>query len=84
MFDRKYWSANKERFAQSYRNTSPIVRDLATAEMTDHRFLTANRDVQETTYANGIAVTVNFGATPHTLASGEIIAPLGFIVRGRK
>jgi hypothetical protein len=84
MFDRKYWNANKERFAQSYRNTCPLVRDVATSEMTDHRFLTANRDVQETTYANGIAVTVNFGPTPHTLATGETISPLSYVVRGRK
>ncbi len=84
MFDRKFWEANKARFAQSYRNTCPIVRDVATAEMTDHRFLTPNRDVQETTYANGIAVTVNFGATPHVLASGETVAAMGYVVRGRK
>jgi hypothetical protein len=84
MFDRKFWDANKARFVQSYRHTSPIVRDVATAEMTDHRFLTPNRDVQATTYANGIAVTVNFGPTPHALPTGETVAPLGYIVRGRK
>lgn len=84
MFDRKFWDANKARFAQSYQNTCPIVRDVATSEMTDHRFLTPNRDVQETTYANGIAVTVNFGATPHRLASGETVAAMGYVVRGRK
>ncbi len=84
MFDRKFWDANKARFVQSYRHTSPIVRDVATAEMTDHRFLTPNRDVQATTYANGISVTVNFGPTPHALPTGETVAPLGYIVRGRK
>ena len=84
MFDRKFWDANRERFGQSYRNTCPIVREVATAEMTDHRFLTPNRDVQETAYANGITVTVNFGETPHRLADGETVAALGYVVRGRK
>ena len=84
MFDRKFWDANRERFGQSYRNTCPIVREVATAEMTDHRLLTPNRDVQATAYANGITVTVNFGETPHRLADGETVAALGYVVRGRK
>ncbi|MCX6951844.1 MAG: DUF5696 domain-containing protein [Verrucomicrobia bacterium] len=84
MFDRKYWNANKARFVQSYQNTCPVVHDVATAEMTDHRFLTANRDVQETTYANGISVTVNFGATSHRLPTGETVAAMGYVVRGRR
>ena len=84
MFDRKFWEANKERFVQSYQNTCPVVRDVATAEMTDHRFLTPDRDVQQTTYANGIAVTVNFGATPYQLADGGTVAAMGYVVTGRK
>jgi hypothetical protein len=34
--------------------------------MTDHRFLTPDRNVQQTRFANGIVVTVNFGAAAYT------------------
>ena len=60
------------------------MRDVADVEMTGHRFVTPNRDVQETTFANGIAITVNFGASPHRLADGETVAALGFAVHGRR
>jgi hypothetical protein len=50
--------------------------------MTDHRFLTADRNVQQTVFANGVIVTVNFGETPYTLVSGEIVKPEGFVAVG--
>ena len=80
MFTRAYWAEHRARFVASYQNTCPIVREVATAEMIDHRFLTASRDVQQTAFANGVAVTVNFGAAPHRLTSGETIPPLGYRV----
>jgi hypothetical protein len=81
MFDRKLWSENKARFAQSYRNICPHVRELGYAEMTDHRFLTSDRTVQQTVFSSGHVVTVNFGASPHTLPGGASIAPMGYLVR---
>jgi hypothetical protein len=80
MFDRKQWEQNKARFVQSYQNTCPNVRNVATSEMVDHRFLTADRDVQETRFANGIRVVVNFGSTAYTMRSGESVAPMGYRV----
>jgi hypothetical protein len=50
--------------------------------MTDHRFLTADRSVQQTTFANGVAVTVNFGGKPFTTADGSDLAPGGLKVVG--
>jgi hypothetical protein len=82
MFDRKFWTANRARFVQSYRNTCPIVHQVATAEMTDHRFLTPDRAVQETTFANGIAITVNFGASPYPLPGGGTLGALAYRVTG--
>jgi len=40
-----------------YQNTCPLVRQVATAENDDHRFLTPDRNVQQTRFANGIVVT---------------------------
>lgn len=81
MFDRKLWAENKDRFAQSYRTVCPHVRELGYAEMTDHRFLTADRTVQQTAFSSGHIVTVNFGNTAHTLPNGATIAPMGHLVR---
>jgi hypothetical protein len=83
MFTRSYWTANRERFVQSYRNTCPIVQQVAEAAMTDHRFLTPERDVQQTVFSNGISITVNFGARAHRLADGSEIAALGYQISGR-
>lgn len=82
MFDRKLWQAQKDRFVQSYRNTCPYVRAVGYQEMTDHQFLTQDRNVQRTVFANGITITVNFGSTPHQLPSGQIVAPMGFLIAG--
>jgi hypothetical protein len=78
MFDRRLWEQNKARFAQSYKNTCPYVRKVGYEEMTDHRFLTPDRLVQQTAFANGAVVTVNFGDTPYPLREGVVIPALGF------
>jgi hypothetical protein len=83
MFDRKYWAANRERFVQSYRNTCPIIEKIAREEMTDHRFLTSDRQVQQTRFANGVAITVNFGATPFLLRDGATVGAMSYHVAGR-
>jgi hypothetical protein len=80
MFDRKLWDQNKERFVRSYQNTCPYVRQVGYAEMTDHRFLTPDRNVQQTAFANGITITVNFGDAPFKLTDQIAIPPVGFHV----
>jgi hypothetical protein len=49
--------------------------------MTDHRFLTPDRNVQQTTFANGATVTVNFGSTAFQLPDGTRLEPMGFRVQ---
>jgi hypothetical protein len=80
MYSRQVWRQNKERFAQSYRNVCPVVRAVGYAEMTDHRFLTPDRDVQQTTFANGITITVNFGDELYRLSDGKEIGPMSYQV----
>jgi len=80
MFDRKLWTQDKARFVQSYKNTCPYSRQAAYAEMTDHRFLVADRSVQQTVFANGQTVTVNFGPAAWQMPDGRQIEPMGFNV----
>jgi hypothetical protein len=81
MFNRALWQENKARFVQSYRNTCPTVRRVGSSEMTDHRFLTPDRSVQQTAFANGVTVTVNFGPTAFKLPDGTVLEPMGFRVK---
>lgn len=81
MFDRKQWNEKKERFAKSYKTTAPVARATAYSEMVSHEWLTEDRAVQRTRFANGVTVTVNFGETPYELPEG-VIPPLGCNVEG--
>ena len=80
MFNRQVWEQYKDRFVRSYKDICPITRAVGYAEMTDHRFLTADRDVQQTTFANGITITVNFGDKPYRLPGGKEITPMSYHV----
>ena len=84
MFNRELWQENKERFVQSYRNTCPTVRAIGYSEMTDHRFLTPDRSVQQTAFANGVTVTVNFGNAPYQLSAEVTVSPMGYHVEKAK
>jgi hypothetical protein len=82
MFNRRLWEENRARFVQSYRNTCPHVRQVGYQEMTDHRFLTPDRSVQQTEFANGMLITVNFGSVDHRLTDGRVVPARGFLTQG--
>ncbi len=79
MFNRNLWNRNRARFARSYRDTCPIARATGYSEMTDHRILTPDRSVQQTAFANGTVITVNFGSRPYRMADGTEVKPVGFV-----
>jgi hypothetical protein len=74
MFDRKLWHEQQQRFVESYLASAAITRATAGSEMTDHRFLTPDRRVQQTVFANGARVTVNFGDIGFS-TNGVSVAP---------
>ncbi|UCG57369.1 MAG: carbohydrate binding domain-containing protein [Phycisphaerales bacterium] len=82
MFNRQIWQKNKARFAQSYKDVCSVARAVGYAEMIDHRLLTPDRDVQQTSFANGVTVTVNFGERPFRLPDGKEIEPMSHHVSG--
>jgi hypothetical protein len=84
MFNGKLWQAQKERFVQSYRNTCPHVRSVGYEEMTDHKILTSDRNVQQTVFANGVTITVNFGSADYRLPSGAVVKAMGYDVGPEK
>lgn len=52
-------------------------RKTGYSEMTDHCDLTADRNVQRSTFADGTVVTVNFGSAPFRLEDGTDLPPGG-------
>ena len=54
----------RERYARTFRDVCGWHAKIGFDEMTDHRFLTPDRLVQETRFSSGHAVVVNFGARP--------------------
>jgi len=82
MFNNQIWKKNKARFVESYKNVCTIARAVGYAEMTDHRFLTSDRNVQQTKFANGVSVTVNFSEKVYRLTDGKEIQPMGYYVSG--
>ena len=82
MFNREIWEKNRQRFVESYKTATPVARATGYSEMLSHRWLTANHAVQETRFANGVVVIVNFGDRPHTLPDGTVIEPLSHRVEG--
>jgi hypothetical protein len=81
-FGKDFWDSNKDRFVRSYRTISPIARATGYAEMTDHRFVTDDRLVQKTVFANGVTVTVNFGFLDYKDSDDTVVKPRSVQVTG--
>lgn len=77
--DRSVWEKYHARFVSSYQAIAPVLRAVGYDEMTDHRFLNADRTLQETGFSSGNKVIANFAAKPQTAAGREIPAG-GFIL----
>ena len=71
LFNNRQWAEDKDKFVRSYRITSPVARATGYSEMTDHRILSSDRTVQESRFADGTVVTVNFGDAPFALPDGS-------------
>lgn len=68
-----------ERILKSCRDICGVLEKIGGCEMLSHRFLSPDRQAQETRFANGWAVAVNFHQTQaRTTSSGERIGPKSF------
>ena len=82
MFTKDYWQENRARFVQSYKDVCTVARAVGYADMTDHRFLTKDRSVQQTHFANGVTITVNFGEGAFRLPDGTEVQAMRYHVAG--
>ncbi|MCX7414367.1 MAG: hypothetical protein NTW36_13140 [Planctomycetia bacterium] len=75
--DRVKHHAEEIRRTQQYVNE--WVRQIAFDEMIDHRFVTVDREVQETEFSSGRGVVVNFSDEPHTLPDGQVVKARDYV-----
>ena len=65
-----------QRMLQTYHNVCGVLEKIGGSEMVSHRFLTSDRQVQESRFANGWAVLVNFDKKrPYTGRAEKPIRP---------
>jgi len=58
------WEQVKTLYLQTHRNVCGWHEKIGFDEMTDHRFLSDDRLVQETRFRNGRGIIVNFSTVP--------------------
>lgn len=63
----------REQIHRTQRYVSDWVREVAFDAMLDHRFLTADRTVQESVFSSGQGVVVNFGERDYELSGGVTV-----------
>lgn len=79
------WHQDRQAFVRTYRLTTKLHEAVAQHEMLSHEFLTPDRAVQRTRFADGTTVVVNFGKEPYALKTRNGTATLpqyGFWVKG--
>ena len=62
IFDYAQWKERKAEFVESWKRVGEIARSTGFSEMVSHRALNAERTLQETRFANGTVVAVDFVA----------------------
>jgi len=78
--DWDHWKEYKDRFVKSYKNVSPVFEKVGYEEMLNHRFVTNDHLIQETTFSGDIRIVVNFGDANFNLENDYILPAHGFVV----
>jgi hypothetical protein len=79
-FTAENWPAYRELFKNSLHMEEWHAR-IGLSEMTGHRFLSADNQVEQAEYANGAAIMVNYAHEPRQV-DGQTIPPLGYKIVG--
>jgi hypothetical protein len=74
------WQRKKDKYVQSYENIKAVRDNVGFEDMVNHSWLTEDRHVQRTDYANGYSVIANFGDKPFTTAAGRVIDPRSYLL----
>lgn len=67
----------RDQLAASVRITTPVAKATGMVPLSDYRWLTPDRKVQQSIFENGVRATVNFGDAPYTFPDGTLLPPRG-------
>ena len=70
----------REQITRTQHYVSDWAREVALDAMTNHRFLTADRTVQESQFSSGRGVVVNFGGKGFTTPDGQVVKARDFVM----
>lgn len=83
--NRDTWGAESKRIVAHHRFFSPLHRELGLQPMTDFLWLTSDRSVQMTTFANGTYIVANFSREPWQSEAFKLkVPPMSVAVRRLK
>ncbi|MDO5582237.1 MAG: glycoside hydrolase, partial [Planctomycetia bacterium] len=77
LFDKETFAKIQDQLAESIKTAVPAAKLTGSVPMIDYRWLTPDRKVQQSRFANGVRATVNFGERPFTMDDG-------YVIQGRK
>ena len=72
------WNRHRDRYMKSYRDVCGWHETIGFDEMTEHRFLSSDRLVQETHFSSGWGVVVNFSQHSWRDPRGFVVPPEAF------
>ncbi|MBO5255717.1 MAG: hypothetical protein J6B07_07855 [Opitutales bacterium] len=71
--DVAHWNVLKNEIAKSYKRCAPIAKKVGFSRMIDFDYLTKDKKIQKTTFANGKSVIANFSDKDYKLPNGKIL-----------
>lgn len=71
--DIKNWNLLKNDIAKSYKRCVSIVKEIAFEQMIDFDYISTDKKIQKTTFANGKSVIANFSEKDFYLPDGTVI-----------
>ena len=77
LFTKAVFDGIQDRLAESVKVAAPAARETFGVAMTEYRWLTPDRLVQQSAFANGLRVTVNFGERPYRMKDGSELPSRG-------
>ena len=78
-FTPEVFAKQKDRLAASYPVATSTARAAKGALLTEFRWLTSDRLVQESEFSNGLRVVVNFSEKPYRTKDGRTVPPHGYL-----
>ena len=78
ILDRTLWETYRDQYVDSYGAVCSWLSQVATDELTDHRFLTEDGSVQMSTFSSGKSIIVNFSDAAFTY-DGQQVEPRGYV-----